>query len=87
MKVVLEVTDKLKNGDLLYYENDTLKSINKIALLKSVEDKIVELENSHNELENQLNADIQKVSESLQSQLDSLKIDVSKIASILKENI
>ena len=87
MKVVLEVTDKLKNGDLLYYENDTLKTINKIALLKSVEDKIVELENSHNELENQLNTDIQKVSESLQSQLDSLKIDVSKIASILKENI
>lgn len=87
MKVVLEVTDKLKNGDLLYYENDTLKAINKIALLKNVEDKIIELENSHNELENQLNTDIQKVSESLQSQLDSLKIDVSKIASILKENI
>lgn len=72
MKVVLEITDKLKDGDLLYYENDTLKTINKIALFKSVEDEIIK---------------VVKTQKDLQSQLNSLKTDVSNIASILKENI
>ncbi len=72
MKIVLEVSNKLKNGDLLYYENDTLKTINKVALFKSIEDEISELTKKNYEL---------------QVQLDNLKNDVSNIATILKENI
>lgn len=50
MKIVLEINGKLQDGDLLYYENDVLKTINKVALFKNINEQITELQSQLNEL-------------------------------------